>query len=397
MKAYFDCFSGISGNMIIGALIDLGMQISTLRNELKKLAIAGYEIDAERVQRGGIEAVHFKVTVSDSTTHRRLKDILDILNQSELDDDIRTGCRKIFTLLAHSEAKVHGKSPEDIVFHELSGVDTLVDVVGSLTGLKMLGVSEVAASPINLGSGTIECAHGILPIPAPGTAEILKGVPAYTRYDGELTTPTGAAIIATLAARFGDMPLMRLEKIGCGAGSRNPSHPNILRIFLGTSAETLKDFETQTVCHIQTNIDDLSPQVYGYLFERMLMSGALDVFLTPVIMKKGRPGTLLNVLCEEPQVPQIVEIILKETTTLGMRLQRTERVKLPRQVEMVETRFGIIRVKIALRDGRIENISPEYEDCANAARKTGVSLLEVMRETSEEAHRRFPIGSQLKN
>ena len=397
MKAYFDCFSGISGNMIIGALTDLGVQISTLRNELKKLAITGYEIDAERVQRSGIEAVHFKVTVSDSTTHRRLKDILNILDQSELDEDISASCRKIFTLLAHSEAKVHDKNPEDIIFHELSGVDTLIDVVGSLTGLKMLGVNEVISSPINLGSGTIECAHGTLPVPAPGTAEILKGIPVYTRFDGELTTPTGAAIIATLAARFGDMPVMKLEKIGSGAGTRNPSHPNFLRIFLGTRAETLKGIETQTVCHIQTNIDDLNPQVYGYLFERILMSGALDFFLTPVIMKKERPGTLLNVLCEEPQVLQIMEIILKETTTLGMRLHRTERVKLPRRVEMVETRFGIIRVKIALRDGIVENIAPEYEDCANAARKTGASLLEVMRETSETAHRHFPIGSPLKD
>jgi hypothetical protein len=383
--------------MILGALVDLGVGISALRNELKKLAITGYEIETERVKRGGIEAMHLKVEVSDTTTHRNLKDILEILDQSELDEEIRRESVEIFTLIARSEAKPHGTAPEDTVLHELSGVDTIVDVVGTLIGLKALGVNDIISSPINLGSGTVESAHGILPVPAPGTAEILKGVPVYSQFDGELTTPTGAALIASLASRFGAMPIMKVENVGYGAGTRDAKHPNLLRVFLGTVTDALKGVETETISHIQTNIDDLNPQVYTYLFERVINAGALDIYLTPVTMKKSRPGNLLNVLCEEARVSDIVEIILRETTTLGMRIQRTERIKLPRRVEMVETQFGAVRVKIAIRSGRVENIAPEYEDCANAARKTGASLLEVMREASEATRRRFPIGSLLED
>lgn len=395
--AYFDCFSGVSGNMLLGALLGAGVEEDFLRGELAKLKIDDeFTLEIERVQRGGLAAVHADVKVTGAAKDRKLDEIISVINESRLDDEIKTDAAALVGRLGKAEADVHGRRVEEIHLHELSGVDTVADIVGALAGIRALGPERVTASPVNVGGGTVECAHGTLPVPAPATAELLKGAPMYSQFDGELTTPTGALLIRHLADDFGPMPELRAEKIGCGAGTRETAHPNVLRLFLGQAEAPLAGLRTEFVCQIKTNLDDLQPEVYTYLFEKVFAAGALDFTLTPVIMKKNRPGTLLEVMCEESRAEDIARLLLKETSTLGMRVQRIRRVKLRRRVEMIETRFGEMRVKIGLLDGRVANVAPEYEDCAKAARGSGAALVEVMREVGDAARRRFPTGEPLK-
>jgi uncharacterized protein (TIGR00299 family) protein len=393
---YFDCFAGISGDMTIGALLDLGVDFEELKRQLATLALSGYEVSAEKVKRSGIAATKFKVAVDEARQPaRKLADISAIIGNSQLSEDVKSRSLKVFEKLAQAEAKVHGSTVEEIHFHEVGAVDSIIDVVGAVIGFALLGVDNFYASPLRVGFGSINVAHGLMPVPAPGTAELLKGLPIYAGdIEGEFVTPTGAAIVAALCESVGAMPAMQMEKIGYGAGSRDPKDfPNALRIVLGEWDEaraTEKAWQKRVpagsapsekaarkILVIETNIDDMNPQAYGYVMERAFKLGALDVFLTPIQMKKDRPAVKLSVLCERKDFDALTELILRETTTLGLRYYKASRRTLERRMEMVETVYGQVRVKVAIDGERLYHVQPEYADCANIAEKTGVSLLEV--------------------
>lgn len=293
--AYFDCFSGASGDMILGALIDAGLDLEELESELRKLKVSGYKIKAERAIRKGISGIKFSVDVTEQDMERRLKDIVEIIDQSDLDDDVKSLSKKVLVELAAIEAKIHNKNVEDICFHEVGGLDSIIDLIGSLIGIRKLGIEAVYSSKIHVGMGFIECRHGILPIPAPATLELLKDIPIYSKgIEAELTTPTGAAILKTVTKGFRVMPEMRVEKIGYGAGSRDLEIPNLLRIYIGETSD--EKYEEDEVILIETNIDDINPEFFDYVSESLLRKGSLDVFMTPILMKKNRLGTMLSTL-----------------------------------------------------------------------------------------------------
>lgn len=391
--AYFDCFSGASGDMILGALLDAGLDLGELESELGKLRISGYRIKAERTMRKGISGTRFIVDVTERDMERGLRDIVEIIDQSDLDDDTKVVSRRIFEELATIEAKIHGKGVEEIRFHEVGGLDSIIDVIGSLIALKKLGVEAVYSSRIPVGTGFVECRHGVLPIPAPATLELLRGIPVYSKgIRAELTTPTGAAILKTVSKGFGDMPEMRVEKIGYGAGSRELEIPNLLRVYIGETKGG--EWEEDEVILIETNIDDMSPEFFDYASGVLLNKGALDVFMTPIIMKKGRPGTMFSVLATPDKLDGILSIIFSETTTLGVRIQRLERRKLSREIISVETRFGEVRVKIGKIGKQIKNISPEYENCKEIAVKRGIPLKDVYDEAKKVARKTLFEGEE---
>lgn len=384
--AYFDCFSGISGDMILGALIDTGLPVGELRKELKKLDLGGYRIEAKTVSRGGLRGKQFKVEAAKNKgreKERTLGQILGLIEKSRLPARVKGRSERVFKKLGMAEAKVHGQEQETIHFHEVGAIDSLVDVVGSLIGLEMLRVDKVYSSPLPLGRGWVNCRGGRLPVPAPATVELLKGIPTLpSGEEKELVTPTGAAIIAALAENFGNPPSMRIEAIGYGAGSRDLStRPNLLRVLIGQSPG---EYEQDEITVIETNIDDMNPQVYGYLQERLFEEGALDVFLTPVQMKKGRPGTLITVLAEFSRVDALTTIIFQETPSLGVRTHRAKRRKLSREVKEVKTKYGKVKVKIAKISEKIKSVSPEYEDCHKIARREGVPFQEVYEEAKRQ-------------
>ncbi len=381
--AYLDCFSGISGNMVLGALVDLGLDLERLKSELGRLPLGGYGIQAAAVSKQGIRATHLEVVTSGPEPPRSLGDIRQLIERSSLDEGLKRRGEDIFTRLAGAEAKVHGREMEAVHLHEVGATDTLVDVFGSLIGLAALGVEEVQCSPLNLGRGLVQCRHGWLPVPAPITAELVRGVPAYAGEDeGELTTPTGAAIATAVAAAFGGMPLMRVEAVGYGAGRLDLRFPNALRVFIGEGAAGggAAGLASETVTVLETNIDDMNPQFYDHVMDRLLGAGALDVFLAPVQMKKNRPGVLLSAICRRESAGGLVALIMRETTTLGVRVTETRRVYLPRAGGAVDTRFGRIRVKVAARSGGAGTMTPEYDDCRQAARQHNVPLSEVYAE-----------------
>jgi uncharacterized protein (TIGR00299 family) protein len=382
--AYLDCFSGISGNMVLGALVDLGLDLEKARAELGRLPLSGYGIEVSKVTKRGIRATYVDVVTAQPDPPRMLKDIMSLIDRSQLDDGLKRHGREIFVRLAEAEARVHDLNIEVVHLHEVGAVDTLVDVFGTLIGMKVLGIEEVRCSPLNLGSGLVQCSHGWLPIPAPITAELLRGVPAYTgEAKGELTTPTGAAIATGIAAGFGDMPLMRIEGVGYGAGKMEPEVPNLLRILVGERVGTASALDTETVTVIETNIDDMNPQFYDHIMEGLLQAGALDVFLTPVQMKKNRPGVLLSAIGRSENTQSIIDVMVRESTTLGVRISETLRVSLPRSTGLVDTRFGQIRIKVARRDDGSSTMTPEYDDCKKAAREHNVSLGTVYSEVQK--------------
>ncbi len=382
--AYFDCFSGISGDMTLGALIDAGLSLKELKSYLSKLPIDNYDITAKKVKKNGISATKVDVIVRGRQRERRLSDITRIINKSKLDKPIKEDSIKIFERLARAEAKVHKTSINNVHFHEVGAIDAIVDIVGAVIGLKILGIENIIASAINTGSGYIKSAHGILPVPGPATAELLKGIPVYsTDIKMELTTPTGAAIISTLASDFGPMPKMDIKAIGYGAGTFNsPDMPNLLRIFIGEMKNPAK--EENTIL-LETNIDDMNPQLYEYVMERLFDAGALDVYLTPIIMKKGRPATMLSVLTTKDNIKDMADIVLRETTSIGMRVQETGRIKAERKIKEIKTRFGKVRVKIALKGKEMLGITPEYEDCKRIAIKNNIPLKKIMEEIKKKA------------
>jgi len=384
--AYFDCFSGVSGDMILGALIDAGLDIRELESELGRLKISGYKIKAEKTARKGISGTKFSIDITEQNVSRKLKDIVEIVDQSDLDDDIKDLGKQTFVELATVEAKIHGKSIQEIHLHEVAGIDSMIDVIGSIIGIKKLGIEAIYSSRVHVGTGFLKCRHGVLPVPAPATLAILKGIPIYSRgIAAELATPTGVCLLKTLSRSFGVMPAMKVEKVGYGAGSRELEIPNLLRVYLGETDEDV--YEEDEVILIETNIDDINPELLAYASEILLKQGVLDVFMTPIFMKKNRPGTMLSVLTTRDKLDEVLLTFFTEITTLGVRIHHLERKKLSREVISVKTRFGEIKVKIGKIGNQIKNIAPEYESCRDIALKQNIPLKDVYHEAKEAARK----------
>jgi uncharacterized protein (TIGR00299 family) protein len=380
--AYFDCFSGISGDMTLGALLDAGVSVEQLRGELQGLNVPGWELSTEKVWKNGMAATYAKVRTQDTQTHRSLSTILGIIEKSSLAPGVKERVAAIFTKLGEAEAAVHDVPLEKIHFHEVGAVDAIVDIVGACIGFAALGIESFACSALNVGGGTAKMAHGVLPVPAPATARLLLGKPTYSNgVQKELVTPTGAAIVATLCSSFGPQPPMSVTSIGYGAGTTDlEGQPNVLRLMVGESAEKRAVAESETIRVLEANLDDMNPQIYGYFLEKALVAGALDVFATPVQMKKNRPGTLVTVLCKLEDEAMFHEMLFAETTTLGVRGHTAERRVLARQWETVHTAFGEVRIKVARLNGHIRQASPEFEDCRKLAEAKNVPLQRVMDE-----------------
>jgi hypothetical protein len=376
--AYFDCFAGISGDMTLGALIGAGADRERLRVGLAALGVGGYRLEVGRRIAGYIEAVDVQVILDEPHHghHRHLKEILETIRGASLSDPVKQTAERIFRRLAAAEGRVHGCSPEKVHFHEVGAVDAIVDIVGTAICLEMLGSPKVVSSPMPTFHGYVKGAHGIFPLPAPATAEILRGVP-WRKLDieGELVTPTGAAIIAEIASEFGPLPAMTIESIGYGAGKNAIGIPNALRVIIGE--ESAASPGSGCIAVIETNIDDLNPQFYETAMERLFAAGALDVYMSPIQMKKNRPGTLLSVICDSELAESIAAVVLAETSTFGVRISRWDRICLDRRWEEVVTEFGAVRIKIGQRNGREIQASPEYEDCRRAATEHGVAIRRV--------------------
>jgi pyridinium-3,5-bisthiocarboxylic acid mononucleotide nickel chelatase len=380
--AYFDCFSGVSGDMTLGALLDAGCDLRHLREELCGLQVPGWELTAEKVWKNGMAATYARVKTEDQQAHRSLSAILEILKDSQLAPQVRERAAAIFQKLGEAEAHVHDVPLERIHFHEVGAVDAIVDIVGACIGFHELGIEKFACSPLNVGGGTAKMAHGVLPVPAPATANLLQGMPTYSNgVQRELVTPTGAAIVATLCDSFGPQPPMSVSAIGYGAGTAElEGQPNVLRLMIGEAAEKAVPGYDQEIRVIEANLDDMNPQIYGYFQEKALAAGALDVFTTPVQMKKNRPGTLLTVLCRPGDVQALMSLIFSETTTFGVRTYSAQRRVLPRESVKVTTKFGEVRVKLSRVNGHVLHVTPEYDDCRKLAEEKKVPLQRVINE-----------------
>ena len=427
--AYLDCFSGMSGDMFLGALVDAGVSPEVLEKAVEALKLEA-RLEISRVTRNGIAATKVDVyaqgekdlpreeywekqapgsghshehneehehhhdhshehgagssrpgTPAPHRHGRGLKEIRGILSRAAISEDAKKTAIAIFENMGEAEAKIHNTSIESVHFHEVGAIDAMVDIVGAAVGFEALGVRELICSPLNVGGGTVECAHGTLPVPAPATLELLKDAPVYSSgLKKELVTPTGAAIVKTLASRFAAFPEMKIEKIGYGAGTRDfPGHANVVRLTVGETQAALKAGEEQ-VTVLEANLDDLNPQVFGYVMERLLDAGALDVFGVPVQMKKSRPGMVLTVLCRPEEAAKLTQMIFVETSTLGVRRRDEKRLALARKFISVETAWGEVRMKIASMNGTVTNYAPEYEDCRKIAAEHGIPLKRVMQE-----------------
>lgn len=386
---YFDCFSGISGDMALGALLDAGLPLAALRAELTKLDIEGWDIQAERGMRSFLSGTRALVHAPEQASHRHLSDVRTIINASTLAPAIKERSLRVFTLLAEAEGSVHGIGAEQVHFHEVGALDAIIDIVGVVTGLALLGIEQIYASALPLGSGWVRAAHGLIPVPAPATLSLLAGVGAPTRPDdtpGELVTPTGAALLAALAEFR--RPAMRIERVGYGLGTRNPEHrPNALRVWLGTldgtptagdrAATQAAPDNSSTIVLLETNIDDQPGEQLAYAAEQVLALGALDVWMTPVVMKKGRPAVVFHTLLPATLEQQAVALILRETSTLGIRRRVIERYVSEREMIQVETELGMVRIKRKRWNGEELGAAPEYEDCARLARQHNRPLAHV--------------------
>jgi hypothetical protein len=405
--AYWDCFSGIAGDMSLGAMVGCGLRVDDLREDLSGLALEGFSIRHQRVQRGSLAADKIDVVIegeepdrsgghhghrhdhhdhgdhaqggrSHGHPERGLADIRDILERSDLPAGVAERADRVFEALCVAEASVHGCRLEEVHLHEVGAIDAIVDVVGACCGLRRLGVEAIRCSPLNVGGGTVAAAHGLLPVPAPATAYLLREAPVYSRGpEAELVTPTGAALVATLAEGFGPWPAMKVTAIGYGAGDReHPGLPNVLRLVIGDSIDG--GAEMLQVHVIETDIDDASPQLLGALIPRLLEAGALDANLTPLIMKKNRPGSRLTVIADAGLVDYLADIVLRESTTLGLRIYPVERRALDRHHLQVDTEWGTVRVKVAKLGGEVVNWAPEFDDCERIARAAGVAVKRVI-------------------
>ena len=394
--AYFDCFSGISGDMTVGALLDAGLKIETLEKELKKLGLSGYQLEVNKVVKKGISATKFKVKIKEEGVERRFKDILDILEKSKLDEEVKKETEKIFFNIAQAESKIHRKDIDKIHFHEIGGLDSIIDITSAVIGIKTLGIEEIHSSALPVGKGFVKCAHGVIPVPAPATLELLKNIPTYSGgIESEMITPTGAGIISTLAKSFGGRPLMKIERIGYGAGEKEFTIPNLLRVSIGEKIlkdENLKDgYVSDEAVLIETNIDDINPEFYDYIMEKLFSQGALDVFLTPIQMKKNRPAHMLSIIAYEQKIKEILEVLFSESTTLGVRIREIKRLRLAQQNFIAETKYGKIRVKAGIFKGEIKNIAPEYEDCKKMAKQHKVPLKEIYEEVKKVTYNKLGV------
>jgi uncharacterized protein (TIGR00299 family) protein len=383
---YLDCFAGCSGDMFLGALLDLGVPEQAVRDELRKLNLTGYSISTRRVVKQNIAATKFDclTTVADEHNHRGYTEITGLIGASSLAEPVKRRALNVFRRIGEAEARIHDVPLEQIHFHEVGAVDSIVDIVGVCAAIHLLNVDEIRALPPPLGSGFVETAHGRFPLPAPATLELLKGIPTQpTGLAVELVTPTGAALLAECCSQFGPLPAMSVEKIGYGAGSRDlDKTPNVLRAILGEATGT----ETDLVHILETNLDDMNPQLFGDVMERLLAAGALDVWLTPVQMKKNRPGTALAALCDPRQTDALAELLLTHTTSFGLRITTAQRRKLAREIIRVATRYGEIEVKIGRLAGKIVAWSPEYESCKRAAAAHGVPVKDVQEAALRKRH-----------
>ena len=384
---YFDCFAGASGDMILGALIAAGVEPEAFKQQLSLLGVQGYAIDFETVDRSGISATYARVQTVPEHAHRHLSDILRIIYDSRLSDPVKERAAKIFTRLAEAEARVHNQAIEQIHFHEVGALDAIIDVVGAAICFELLGIERFVSSALHVGSGTVDMEHGRFPVPPPAVAELLKGKLFYsTDIPGELVTPTGAAIITTVCTDYGAIPEMTLLLAGYGAGTRQyEKFPNALRVLIGEASDFAGSSD-ERLWMIETNMDDISPQILGHVMERAFALGALDCYFTSVQMKKNRPGVLLSILCRPEDRPALRELLFAETTTLGIRAYEVERRALERQIVVVETQYGPIDVKVAQLNGHIVKAMPEFEQCRQAARAAGVPL-RVVEEAARAALR----------
>jgi len=387
---YLDCFSGASGDMILGALIDLGLPMDALKGALGSLAIEYGDISAGRVMRAGISSTKFQLHPPPPSEagaasagqalhkHYHLKGIVNAIGRSNLKPEGQDRAIQLFERLAEAEAAIHETPIEKVHLHEVGALDSIIDIVGAVYGFDYFGIDDIVSSPLNVGGGTVHCAHGELPVPAPATARLLKDVPVYSKGTSEMLTPTGALLVTGYAKAFGPLPPMRIENIGYGAGDRDPKGtPNVLRIMKGERAEAIAADTPERVVKIECEIDDMNPQLFGPLMDGLLAAGAVDAFYTPVQMKKGRPGTLVTVIAAPARRQALIDVLFRESTTIGVRYEEMARACLDRAVETVTTPYGDIRFKIARRDGRELNAAPEFDDCARLAHEKGVSIKEV--------------------
>jgi len=383
---YLDAFAGISGDMMLGALADLGVPLEMYRSVASKLGLSEVEISANRTERKSIGAVKVHVRAPERGVVRTYAHIKGLIEGSSLSQGVKEKSQLIFALIAEAESRIHSRSIDQVHFHELGSADTLVDVVGTAAGLEQLGVEELLCSPLPMGTGMIKTHHGILPVPAPAVVEILKNVPVYSSgIPTELVTPTGAAIAAALCTEFCLLPPMHIQSVGYGAGDRDLEIPNLLRAFLGERAGAARGRSRERRLVLSTNIDDMNPELYPYVIERLFEAGAEDVWLYPIQMKKSRPAVTMKVLVPPSREEEIKEVVFSETKTLGMRISEVDKEYLDREIVQVETPFGSLRVKLARQEGKQVNIAPEYEDCRKIAAASGVPLKEVYAAAEEAA------------
>ena len=384
---YLDCFSGASGDMMLGAFLDLGLPVDALKSALGSLALEYGDITAEKVTRAGVTATKFRLhdaraPVADSAhRHYHLKGIVNAIRQSALKPESQEKAIHLFERLAEAEAAIHGTPIEKVHLHEVGALDSIIDIVGAVYAFDYLGIDDVISSPLNVGGGTVRCAHGEFPVPAPATARLLANVPVYGRGNSELVTPTGALLVTGYAKAFGPLPPMRIERIGYGAGDRDPKDtPNVLRMLQGARAAAASgphagdSADVERVVKIECQIDDMNPQLFGPLMDSLMAAGALDVFYTPVQMKKGRPGTLITIIASPAARTVLTDTLFRESTTIGIRYEEMSRTCLDRATETVPTPYGEVRFKVARREGRELNASPEFADCERLAAEHGVSI-----------------------
>jgi hypothetical protein len=373
--AYIDCFAGVSGDMLLGALIDLGIDFTPLQEILISRGLPPFSIEHNRENRRGLAGVNVTVIVPNEHIYRTLSDIISIINDSKLSESTKQTSIRIFTRIAEAESRIHQKPVEQIHFHEIGAVDSIVDIIGTVWGLEQLGIIKCYSSAITLGSGSVECQHGIFPVPAPATVELVKGFPVIKREVGfELATPTGTAILTTIAEYCNQLPPLCITRIGYGCGDRDiPTFPNVLRIIIGTPDP---QWQEETMLVMETNIDDLNPEIFPYVMERLFSSGAADVYVTPVMMKKGRLGYLITVLTASANLEQCLNVLFAETSTLGVRICETHRRMLERTIESIASPWGTVSVKSYMLNGK-KQYAPEYEECKKIAQRENIPLKEV--------------------
>ena len=380
---YLDCFSGASGDMVLGALLDLGLPVDALRVALGSLALEYGDVSAEKVMRAGVSATKFRLhdnrppAPENNHRHYHLKGIVSAIRRSALTPESQDRAVQLFERLAEAEAAIHDTPIEKVHLHEVGALDSIIDIVGAVYGFEYLGIDDIVSSPLNVGGGTVRCAHGDFPVPAPATARLLKGVPIYSNGTSEMVTPTGALLVTAYARSFGPLPVMTVDTIGYGAGDRDPKEsPNVLRILKGDRASGLgpRASNVDRIIKIECEIDDMNPQLFGPLMDNLLGAGALDVFYTPVMMKKSRPGTLVTIVAPPDKRGALTDVLFQDSTTIGIRHEEMSRTCLDRAIETVHTQYGDVRFKVARRNGRELNAAPEFEDCARLAVEHGVPI-----------------------